>query len=145
MAFRSFLACTSVSKENFSTFTGMPSSHSMNRKIPINRKRVPQMLVISILVSFGLGHLIFFPENKSIIGSFNRISLAIVFPVLLFYVVITFADFMKKKFDKNAGFGIKRSFWPVFRLRSTKKHRCNEQVYSKTPSLKSDMAKSAIS
>jgi hypothetical protein len=78
----------------------------MNRKIPINRKRVPAMLVVSILLSLGLGHLIFFPENKSIIGSFNRISFAIAFPVLLFYVVITFADFMKTKFDKNAGFEI---------------------------------------
>ena len=117
----------------------------MIRKIPINRKRVPTVLVVSILLSFGFGHVIFFPDDRSVIGSSNRIFFAILLPVLLLYVVITFADFMKKKFDKNAGFGIKRSFWPVFRLRSTKKHRCNEQVYSKTPSLKSDMAKSAIS
>jgi len=64
------------------------------------------MLVISILLSLGFGHLIFFPDERSIIGSFNRGFFAIVEPVLLFYVVITFADFMKTKFDKNAGFEI---------------------------------------
>jgi len=78
----------------------------MIRKIPINRKRVPTVLVVSILLSFGFGHVIFFPDDRSVIGSSNRIFFAILLPVLLLYVVITFADFMKTKFDKNAGFGI---------------------------------------
>jgi hypothetical protein len=76
----------------------------MNRKIPINRNRIPALLIVGLLLSIGFGHAIFFPDNTLIVGPANRIFFALVLPVLLFYVVISFADFMKTRFDKNAGF-----------------------------------------
>jgi hypothetical protein len=35
----------------------------MNRKIPINRKRFPGLLVVTFLLFLGFGHAAFFPEK----------------------------------------------------------------------------------
>ena len=78
----------------------------MNRKIPINRKRFPGLLVVTFLLLLGFGHATFFPDDPNLFGPANRIYLAIFLPVLLYFVAIAFANYMKTLFDKNAGLEI---------------------------------------
>jgi hypothetical protein len=72
--------------------------------VPVNRNRFPIVFLVSVLTTVLLSiNLIYTKtEYKYMNGLFNRIfnSLLLVAPIC--YTIISFADYIKSRFDKNA-------------------------------------------
>jgi hypothetical protein len=75
----------------------------MNITIPVNRKRVPHVFIISLLL---IGCFVYYVYNKleEILaqGPSGWIFYLILIPALLYYAVVAFVEYMKTLFDRNA-------------------------------------------
>lgn len=81
----------------------------MDITIPINRRRIPHTLIISCLL---IAYLIYDGYKKSGESveegedAFSWIAYAAIIFVLLYYAIITFIEYIKTLFDKNASLTI---------------------------------------
>jgi hypothetical protein len=76
----------------------------MNIIIPIKRNRFPIVFVISLLLTILLTFNLIYTKTEDIYmdGLFNWILNSVILIAALFYIIISLAEFIKTKFDKNA-------------------------------------------
>jgi hypothetical protein len=76
----------------------------MNITVPINRNRFPIVFAISLLITILLTlNLVYSKsDNMYMNGLFNWIFNSIILLVPLLYTIISFAEYIKTRFDKNA-------------------------------------------
>ena len=76
--------------------------------IPVNQRRFPIVFFISTLIPLLLVINLLYTQTEGLVmnGLFNYIFNSLVLLPFLLYSIVSFADYMKTKFDKHASFKI---------------------------------------